>query len=191
VEPKLSKVVELRLVEASSHISNFSSLFVRLNEQLNVTCTIEAPQKTDFVYWYKNKQPIQYDQLKRVGQEAAAASVQDPYIRRATRSASPRGGGKPSVPPDLAQDEGPASKAEQGEEEEEEAEEREEGGQWRGKQQLVQSKSLLTIKRAKLNDTANYTCQVSIRERPDFGQLRAAEQRRANNSSHTCNFTAP
>lgn len=52
------------MVEAISRISNFTSLFVRPNEVLNVTCFIEAPQDTDFVYWYKNKDPIQFDNLK-------------------------------------------------------------------------------------------------------------------------------
>lgn len=64
MEPKLSRVVELRMVEANSRISNFTSLFVRPNETLNVTCLIEAPHETDFVYWYKNKDPIQFDNLK-------------------------------------------------------------------------------------------------------------------------------
>lgn len=64
MEPKLSRVIELRMVEAISRISNFTSLFVRPNEVLNVTCFIEAPQDTDFVYWYRNKDPIQFDNLK-------------------------------------------------------------------------------------------------------------------------------
>lgn len=64
VEPKLRRLVELQMVEASSHISNFTSLFIRPNEQLNVTCTIESAQQTDFVYWYKNKEPILFDNLK-------------------------------------------------------------------------------------------------------------------------------
>lgn len=64
MEPKLSQMVELRIVEANSSISNFSSLFGRPGERINVTCAIEAPQRTDFVYWYKNKEPIQFDSLK-------------------------------------------------------------------------------------------------------------------------------
>lgn len=64
VEPKLSRLVELRIVQAESAISNFSSLFARPDERLELTCSIEAPQQTDFVYWYKNKEPIQYDKLR-------------------------------------------------------------------------------------------------------------------------------
>lgn len=52
------------MVEASSQIGNFSSMFVRPNEQVTLTCSIEAPQPTDFVYWYKNDKPIHFDKLK-------------------------------------------------------------------------------------------------------------------------------
>lgn len=64
VEPKLSQLIELRMVNAESRISNFSSLYIRPNDQINLTCTIEAPQKTDFVYWYKNKESIYFDDLR-------------------------------------------------------------------------------------------------------------------------------
>lgn len=55
------------MVEASSQINgsaNNRTLVVRLNERLNLTCAIEAPQKTDFVYWYRNNQPVQFDNWK-------------------------------------------------------------------------------------------------------------------------------
>lgn len=52
------------MVEAMSQISNFSSLFVHPTDTINLTCNIEAAQQTDFVYWYKNKETIQFDNLK-------------------------------------------------------------------------------------------------------------------------------
>lgn len=44
--------------------ANLSALLVRLGEQIHLTCSIETADVTDFVYWYKNKEPIQYDQLR-------------------------------------------------------------------------------------------------------------------------------
>lgn len=92
MEPKLSRVIELQMVEANSRISNFTSLFVRPNEFLNVTCLIEAPHETDFVYWYKNKDPIQFDNLKL----RRAVSRQDSRERQTSsgKKASQTGGSK-------------------------------------------------------------------------------------------------
>lgn len=44
--------------------SRTSALLVRPQEQIHLSCQIEAVGETDFVYWYKNKEPIQYDQLR-------------------------------------------------------------------------------------------------------------------------------
>lgn len=75
--PKLSHLIELRMVEAESRISNLSSLFVRLNDLVNITCTMESPHKTDFVYWYKNKEPIYYDNLRTTARTKRTMKVYD------------------------------------------------------------------------------------------------------------------
>lgn len=64
MEPKLSQTLELRMLQSRSRISNLTSLFVKPGEPINLTCTIEAPDEGDFVYWYKNKESIQFDNLK-------------------------------------------------------------------------------------------------------------------------------
>ena len=74
MEPKLSRLVELRIVEANSRISNLTQLYLRPNGVLNLTCSIQAPQQTDFVYWYKNKQPIQFDNLKQRSTASSSSS---------------------------------------------------------------------------------------------------------------------
>lgn len=58
MEPKLSRLLELRMARAESTISNFSSLFVRPGEPVSLTCTVWAPQATSYVYWYKNSREV-------------------------------------------------------------------------------------------------------------------------------------
>lgn len=69
------------MVEAESRISNLSSLFVRTNDVINITCTIEAPHKTDFVYWYKNKEPILYDNLRTKSSPTSSSARQKRSIK--------------------------------------------------------------------------------------------------------------
>ena len=87
VEPKLSKLVELRHVRAQSFIgSNFSSQFVRPGEQLELSCTIEAPQRTEFVHWFKNKQPVFFE-APRVGKQSGAPARGAKLVRSNSRFA--------------------------------------------------------------------------------------------------------
>lgn len=73
LEPKLSRLVELRMARAESSISNFSSLFVRPGELVRLTCSVRAPQPTSFVYWYKNaKEVVLFD--SHLSRESASSS---------------------------------------------------------------------------------------------------------------------
>lgn len=90
LEPKLSRLLELRVVEAKSRLwlatksggerqlaaaakqqqqppsDSFDHepaqvLHAKLGDQLNISCRIEAPDPTANVYWYKNKEVVRFD----------------------------------------------------------------------------------------------------------------------------------
>ena len=56
--PKISRLVYMNVVQARSHIGDNprAPVYLRLNDRLNLTCQIEAPEQPDYVYWYKNDQ---------------------------------------------------------------------------------------------------------------------------------------
>ena len=146
-EPKLSQLVELRHVHADSFIgSNFSTLFVKPNELLNLTCFISAPRKTEFVYWYKNKEPIKFDSPKSLPLPVSTSGAK---LATAKRKA--------------------LLEREQQKQQQKLQVHANENGNGNGKehesekaQLCFHSTSTLIIKRVQLNDTANYTCLVSV-----------------------------
>lgn len=162
MEPKLSHLVELQMVEARSWIRDVSkdaqirdksninrknskdnfdgAIFIRPNEALNVTCTIEAPQKTDFVYWYKNKIPIKYDHT--VSKELKP----NKYMLSATSYSHPNKGPDSSHTNQANESDNLIQQDKQ---------------EPKIAMNLVRSSSNFVIKQAHLNDTANYTCSVS------------------------------
>lgn len=58
LEPKISRLIYLNVVQARSQIGDNSSapIYLRLNDKLNLTCTVFAPEQPDYIYWYKNNQ---------------------------------------------------------------------------------------------------------------------------------------
>lgn len=158
------------MLEAKSGISNLTSLFVRPGDQINLTCTIEAPEESDFVYWYKNKESIQFDNLKarRLHHLAKKNTKRGPgRPRRALIVRSETADHRASDHEQLAKlrmrmdeleesDNIRQKNKQQPEEEEGDGEADTKEGQ-----KLHRFTSALLIKRSQANDTANYTCQVS------------------------------
>lgn len=120
--------------------ANLSAFLARPGEQIHLTCSIETPDVTDFVYWYKNKQPIQYDQLRplsdKLNKLAKLTSNRIPtvklhnnnnYHNQVKNNRLNRTSLKSSIEPTL-----------------------------------LHSNSTLSLGASQLNDTANYTCAVSI-----------------------------
>lgn len=147
----MSRSIELRVVEARSRISNLSQVYVRDGDPLQLLCSIEAAQPTDFVYWYKNEVPILFDNLKRRRLSAAAQEEQS----RARGQLVTR----------IRRNQDRAASAESGSLEDQEQ------GQERGVKQEtdqdeswspVLSSSSFAISQARTNDTGNYTCLVSL-----------------------------
>lgn len=78
MQPKLSRVVRLEMLDAASRlVPNVSALTVRPGEPVRVACLIEAPQQTEFVYWYKNQEPIQFDDLRAKRTRAGSAKHEE------------------------------------------------------------------------------------------------------------------
>lgn len=150
------------MVEAVSRISNFSSIFVHPGGTINLTCNIEASQQTDFVYWYKNKETIQFDNLKlRHSTIDSNNNNNNGYNRKSNKLPKP----SPVVyiEPDwqqLNEDEHDSEPAKndtaQGKRKLDEDELEETTVRY------YRSSSTLIIERASSNDTANYTCLVSL-----------------------------
>lgn len=148
------------MVEAVSRISNFSSIFVHPGGTINLTCSIESPQQTDFVYWYKNKETIQFDSLKlrhstidsnnNKGNNRKSNKLPKPspvvYIEPGWQQLNEDDHDSEPAKSDTAQ-----GQLELDEDELEETTVR-----------YYRSSSTLIIERASSNDTANYTCLVSL-----------------------------
>lgn len=161
MEPKLSQLVELRHVRADSYIgSNFSSLFVRPGDRLNLTCSIAAPKQTDFVYWYKNKEPVQFDTPKVI---PSAASTWEGEKERNLQLLAGSSHSNDDEGARAAEDIGPSRGSGGGEGSKGAARTRDEP-------KVIRSTATFLIKSAQLNDTANYTCLVSTLSGPSTGR---------------------
>lgn len=155
------------MVEAQSDLGNLSEVYARLGDPIRLVCSIEAPQPTDFVYWYKNDSPVQFDNLKsrrkvgavepngsfvsRISRDIRGALVEDEALRRPRKRSKWRKGELVASINELRdeEDEVAATAA------------REDDKNW----SPVRSSSSLAIQQASANDTGNYTCLVSSRAR--------------------------
>lgn len=163
MEPKLSRLVELRMVRAHSFISNFSSLFVRPGELVNLTCTIRAAHKTNFVYWYKNvKEVVLFDgnlrPLPARNSTDMAASRRPGSLKQRQKAAAAAAANdtsrKSSAPlKNVISVEEANANANAAAKQHSASETSAPAAHW--------SSSSLIIKQAQPNDTANYTCMVS------------------------------
>lgn len=152
MEPKLSHLIELQIVEAKSRIvnanrdasktsDNLNAIFIRPYESLTLTCIVEAPQETDFVYWYKNKEVARYEQLNsKSTNQHPSSSVYIQANKHEPESTELRSRGAHSESNQVKK--------------------------LQSQDQLRLTKSIstsnLTIEEIQPNDTANYTCLVSL-----------------------------
>lgn len=173
VEPKLSRSIELRMVEARSDLGNLSEIFVRPGDPIRLVCSIEAPEPTDFVYWYKNESPVQFDNLKsrQTGQpDASGLEAPGGFVSGISRD-WPSSADESEV---LREAEGRERRAGENDEPawrinelQDELEQRSERPKHARRKNWspVRSSSSLTVGLASANDTGNYTCLVSSRAR--------------------------